>query len=71
MFDKNRNDKARRIGSRIAELRKIQGLTQAQLADKSGLLQSQISRIEHGKYNITYETLTTLAKALNCSVELI
>ena len=36
------------VGRRIRDLRKRRGLTQAQLAEATGLLQSQISQIESG-----------------------
>ncbi len=45
--------------------RKSAGLTQAQLADKSGVTQSEISRIEKGRYSPRLSTLFSLARALN------
>jgi DNA-binding XRE family transcriptional regulator len=42
-----------------------QGLTQQQLAQRSGLRQSAIARLEKGQINPTLETLIKLARALN------
>ena len=60
-----------RIGARIAELRKAKGLTQEQLAEKAGFTQSNIWRIENGKYSVGIDILTAIADALEASVEII
>lgn len=59
------------IGQRIAELRKEQGMTQAQLAEAAGLRQSNVSRIEAGKYATTLDILANIAQALGCKVDII
>lgn len=53
------------ISARVLEKRKLAGLTQEQLAEKSGLPQSHISRIETGKHSPSHATLEKIAKALN------
>ena len=60
-----------RIGARIAELRKAKGLTQAQLAEKTGFSQSNIGRIETGKYSVGLDVLAKIADALLATVELV
>lgn len=68
----NENEREReRIGKRIAELRKAKGLTQAQLAEKTGFPRSNIGRIETGKYSVGLDVLAKIAEALGASVELI
>lgn len=68
----NENEREReRIGKRIAELRKAKGLTQAQLAEKTGFPRSNIGRIETGKYSVGLDVLAKIASALGASVELI
>lgn len=56
------------LGERIRELRRIRGLTSAELAEKIGKSRSSLSRYEN---NITYkwdsEIVDSLAKALNVS----
>ena len=59
-----------RIGKRIAELRMEQGLNQTQLAERCGLRQHHISRIENGTYCVGLDTLQTIAEALGRNVEL-
>lgn len=60
-----------RIGRRIAEMRKEQGLTQTQLAEQCGLQQAHIARIETGKFSVGIDTLAQIADALNAKVEFI
>lgn len=71
MTDSERQNTRERIGKRISTLRKIQGLTQEELAMRTGLQRTHISRIENGKYAVTLETLQTIAKALNHKVDLV
>ncbi|MFH1775076.1 MAG: LexA family transcriptional regulator [Chloroflexota bacterium] len=53
-------------GKHIRKLRTEQGMTQAELAARSGLLRSHISRIESGAYkNPTQETFQRLARGLS------
>lgn len=60
-----------RIGQRIAKLRKQAGMTQAQLADKCGMQQSNIARIENGRYGITIDVLARIAQALGKRIDLV
>jgi transcriptional regulator with XRE-family HTH domain len=46
------------------------GLTQRQLAQKSGIQQSEISRIEGADANPTLQTITALARALGLQFQL-
>jgi len=59
------------IGQRIAELRKAAGMTQQQLADKSGILRPNIARIENGRYGMTVDVLSRIAEALGKRIELV
>lgn len=52
------------IGSRIADLREAQGLTQTELAKKLKTTQSAIARIESGKQNVSTDLLKRVSKAL-------
>ena len=66
----NENERER-IGKRIAELRKAKGLTQMQLAEKTGFSQSNIGRIETGRYSVGLDVLASIAEALGATVELV
>lgn len=58
------------IGQRIAELRKEQGMSQAELADKCGMQRPHIARVESGRYGITLDVLARIAQALNARIEI-
>lgn len=60
-----------RIGLRIAEIRKAQGLTQTELANMTGLGQGHIARIESGKYNVQIDTLAVIAEAFGMTIDFI
>ena len=49
----------------IINLRKKKKISQAKLAEKIGMKQSAVGRIEAGKQNLTIETLQKIAFALN------
>jgi len=56
------------LGKRLKHARIERGLTQVQLAQASGVKQSDISKLERGESNAT-TGLVRLAKALGCSAE--
>lgn len=49
----------------IINLRKKKKISQSKLAEKIGMKQSAVGRIEAGKQNLTIETLQKIAFALN------
>lgn len=59
-----------RLGQRIAEVREEQGLTQQQLADRCGLIQQNIDRIEKGRYNTGIDLYSNILQALGLSLEI-
>ena len=52
------------LAAEIIALRKAKGLTQNALADLSGVQQADISKIERGVSNPTWQTLGKIASAL-------
>ena len=54
----------RRIGGRIAELRKIRNLNQNELAEKAQLTQESVSRLERGVILPSLKTMDRVAQAL-------
>ena len=55
-----------RIGQNVKSCRKALNMTQAELAEKSGVSRSTISYIENGKErNLTFRTVNALTKALD------
>ena len=59
-----------RIARELAEVRKAKGLTQGQLSERSGVPQSEISKIESGRANATELTLFKVLHALGYAVRL-
>ena len=56
------------VSKQIRHLRETAGLTQEELAEKSGLPQSHISRLENAKHSPSRVTLEKIAKALGVPV---
>lgn len=59
------------VAVQLVELRERRGLTQAELAGRSGVDQGDISRIERGATSPTVRTLQRIADALNADVRLV
>lgn len=57
----------RKLGERIEELRKQQGLTQEELAEKTGVNRSYFWDIEQGR-NISVKTAAKIANALGVTL---
>lgn len=64
------NEERQRIGQRIADLRKQHGLTQQDLANKTGMQRNHISRIESGKYSVGFDTLQLIAEQFDMKVDI-
>lgn len=67
----NKEEERQRIGQRIADLRKQKGMTQQDLADITGNQRNHISRIESGKYSVGFDTLQTIAEALDADIRIV
>ena len=59
------------VAMQVVELREKHGLTQAQLAELSGIDQGDISRIERGATSPTARTLQRVADALGADLRLV
>ena len=64
-------DAAYQFGQVIYGARKARGLRQADLADRSGIAQADISRIERGQIAPTTPTLLKLAEALGAQIQFV
>ena len=78
----NREEERARIGQRIAAVRKSvewtdgqgihrKGMTQGELAERCGLAQSHIARIERGYYSAGFDQLQAIAEAMGKNIDLI
>jgi transcriptional regulator with XRE-family HTH domain len=57
------------LGQRLARLRKQRGLTQVELAQKIGIIQSLVSEYERDKLRLNAEMLARFALALEVSAD--
>jgi len=55
----------------MIDARKKSGLTQKELADKTGITQGDISKIERGNANPSLNTLKKLADGMNMTLQLV
>ena len=53
------------IGFRMARLREARGLTTVSLADRAGISQAQVSRLENGRQGFRSPTLVRIAESLD------
>lgn len=59
-----------KLGYKINQIRKKEGISQKELAEKIDTAQGNISRIERGEQNVTYELLDKIAQALNRNINI-
>jgi transcriptional regulator with XRE-family HTH domain len=55
--------------NRLEHYRLSRGLTQTELADKSGVLQTEISRAEKGVKDLKGMNWASIARVLGCTVD--
>ena len=58
-----------KLVTQLKELAKEKGLTQEQLAERTGLIQSNINRIFSGKYSPSLDLLLLIAQAMNVKLQ--
>lgn len=63
------SDLVEKVGERIRRLRKEKGLSQEQLAERSGLHTNYVGQVERGEKNLTLETLEKIVSGLDVSLE--
>lgn len=61
--------KLKQIGEKIQKLRKQQGLTQEQLADKIRVTSTYIGFIEQGQRNPSIKTADKIARVLKVNID--
>ena len=69
MLKENQKEKIITLGQSIRSVRKKRGLTQQQLAEKTGLQQSLIARWESDSHTPTTALLVCVADALEVSLD--
>lgn len=77
-----RDKERQRIGQRFADVRKEtewvdangikrKGMTQTELAERCGLLQSNIARVERGYFSVGFDTLEAMAEGLGKKIDIV
>lgn len=59
----------KQIGQRIRVIRKVQKLTQAEVAERTGLSVPYISHIENGVKQASLQAVVNIAEALGCTAD--
>jgi transcriptional regulator with XRE-family HTH domain len=54
------------VGESVRIIRELQGLSQTELSEITGIPQSTISAIENGRVNLGVERAKVIARALKC-----
>ena len=68
----NKEQYAQRMGQRITALRKLEGISQQELAERAGLTRQHIGSIERGELvNVANVTIQQIAEALGMTVDII
>jgi transcriptional regulator with XRE-family HTH domain len=57
------------IGQRLARLRRERGITQAEIADRLGIVQPMVSDYERGELRLHGQLIVELARLLNVSAD--
>lgn len=60
-----------RLANQILQARRTAGMTQVELAERSGIGQAEISRLEQGGGNPTVETLSRIGGCLDLRLDLV
>lgn len=58
-----------KVGEKIQKYRLKRGLTQEQLAEKVGISQKYLSRIEQGYHNPRFDMITRISSALSVPID--
>ena len=59
-----------RIGNQIADMRTKKGLSLRKLGEMSGVTYQNITKIEHGRYNVSIDILGKVCSALGCELKI-
>lgn len=61
----------KRLGNRMKEIRKERGMTQLDVAIKSGMEENAYQRIESGRTNPSVKTVNKIADALEVEIKIL
>ena len=70
MTEEKKQENRLRIGGQVAAIRKKKGLSIRELAEACGVTAQNITKIEHGKYNVSIDILGKICEALGYHVDI-
>lgn len=70
MEDEKFQDETRMLLSKLKEFAKEKGITEQQIAEKTGFIQSNVNRLFEGKYLPLLDNFLQLADAIGYHIEL-
>lgn len=70
MTEEKEQENRLRIGGQVAAIRKKKGLSIRELAEACGVTAQNITKIEHGKYNVSVDILGKICEALDCRIKI-
>lgn len=70
IIEVEQRDTRHSVIEQYVQCRKMQGITQAELAKRAGVPRTNITRFESGKYNPSLELLVRIAAALGMSLQM-
>lgn len=59
------------IGMKISSIRQSKGLSVRQLSEICGVSSQNITKIEHGRYNVSMDILGKICDALDCRIDIV
>jgi len=62
------NKEIKLFGERLKEIRLYRDMIQLDLSEAIGMERSEISKMEHGKKNVEFNTIVRLAEALDVEI---
>ena len=71
MTEDQKQENRLRIGGQVAAIRKENGLSIRELAEACGVTAQNITKIEHGKYNVSVDILGKICEALGCRIDIV
>ena len=71
MTEEQKQENRLRIGGQVAAIRKKKGLSIRELAEACGVTAQNITKIEHGKYNVSVDILGKICEALESKIEIV
>ena len=70
MTEDQKQENRLRIGGQVAAIRIEKGLSIRELAEACGVTAQNITKIEHGKYNVSIDILGKICDVLGCQIKI-